>query len=98
MSEHNPDFSPEERELMNAVQCGLEAEAFLKSDFGRDLMKRVDADHRCALEKLVEADPEDSRLIRKLQDDVKIPLRALNYIQEIISFGQYADDTLNPKE
>lgn len=96
--EQRPVFSPEERELMNAVQCGLEAEAFLGSYFGRDLLKRVDEDHKDALQKLVEADPEDPKLIRQLQNEVKIPLRALGYIKEIISFGQCADDTLNTKE
>ena len=87
MSQANAIFDPLTRELMESAATGEAAKLFLQSDLGRHLVARASEDVDDAVEKLIDADPNDSARILALQTDIKVAKQAIVYLNDDISTG-----------
>jgi hypothetical protein len=61
-----------------------QAEWLITSDLGKYLISKSQDEALAAIEEIFEADPEDPKLIRKLQNKKLIPEKALEWIFGII--------------
>lgn len=78
------------RELIQAIDRGLQVEAFLTGPVGRFLALRAERERLDVLEKLAEADPEDAKSIRRLQSRVAVLDCWQDWIAEAIAEGRQA--------
>ena len=90
MSQENAVFDPLIRELMESAATGEAAKLFLQSDLGRHLTARASDDVDEAIEKLIEADPNDSARILALQTEIKVAKQAIIYLTDAIASGDNA--------
>ncbi len=90
MSQENAIFDPLMRELMESAATGEAAKLFLQSDLGRHLTARAADDVDAAIEKLIEADPNDAAQIMALQTEIKVAKQAIIYLTDAISTGDNA--------
>lgn len=87
--------TPEAKELLRQIELGLDAEAFLRTNFGGYLVERLIADRGDALVKLEEVDPDDAQAVRAAQNAAKIPLLVLSAINDCIAEYKIAEERLN---
>lgn len=81
----------DDQALLSAVALGLDAEQFLNSPLGRYLLDRVEAEVDSAYLALKDADPEDSKGIRKLQNRVYRAQAAVSWLLECVQEGRNAE-------
>ena len=80
---------------MQAVRLGIETLRFVEREpVGKYLVERAHMDRIEALEALAEANPEDTKLIRKLQNDSKVTALFLRWLDEAIEAGQVAEQNI----
>lgn len=91
-------FDKEQRALLKVVDLGHQALAFLQSDLGLYLQKRMDEARAAALEELAEADPEDSRAVRRLQNVVYCMDALAFWLKDAVAEGAAAKDQLTRGE
>ena len=72
------------------VAFGLDVEAFMRSPIGRYLTQRANTDRDTAMEALKDADAEDPKAIRKLQNDVRCAGNFLIWLGEAVTEGENA--------
>jgi len=77
----------ERREIVNAIDFGIEVEAFIRSRVGQHLIKRAEGDIADALEALKEVAPEDAPAIRVLQGQIKRAESIQYWMAEAIQEG-----------
>jgi len=86
----NPDANP----VLKTIDFGMEVEAFLQSDIGRYLVKRADGEVEAAVEALKEADPEDAKSIRGLQNTIRVAESIQYWLADAIQSGMNAQAEL----
>ena len=64
----NPDSNP----VLQAIDFGMEVEAFLQSEIGRYVVKRAEAEVEAAVEAFKTADPNEVKTIQGLQNTIKV--------------------------
>lgn len=77
--------------LLAEARIGIEAESFEMSPIGQYVFGRCDIEIMEAQEKLCEADPENPKLIRRLQNDIWVAKRLKTYFSEAIHNGREAE-------
>ena len=90
----NKELNP----LLKAVDLGFQAEAFLRSDIGRYLVSRAEAQIEEAVEVLKEADPEDPKTIRALQNTIAVAESIQYWLADVIQQGENAQQQLHEGE
>ena len=58
--------------LHDAIDFGMEVQSFLQSRIGRYLVKRAEEEVEASVQLLKEADAEDPKAIRELQNKIKV--------------------------
>ena len=77
-------------ELIAEAELGEEARKFLESDLCQCMLGIANQEAQLALEELGEADPEDDKKIRELQNKVKLANSFQQWLDELIDKGQSA--------
>lgn len=83
---------------LRAAKLGIEAERFLHSALGRHLVDRAQDEINDYVDKLVVADPEDTKINRELRNEIKVRESVINWINEVISSGKTAESYLESIE
>ncbi len=86
--------SPEARQLLKEVQLGINTLRFLETDLGGALTERCIADRSSSLEELADADPFDRREICRLQMEIQVPTRIMQYLDDVVQRGEQAERIL----
>lgn len=86
------------RARLRVVALGIDAEQFLRSDLGRHLVERSEEERTDALEALKDADPEDAKAIRKLQNRIAVLDTWQQWIADAITNGQAMEHALVVQE
>lgn len=74
--------------LVKMASLGIEAEAFIRSDLFFAINDIAKERSREAMMKMIDVDPEDSKEIRKLQNEIRIAEMFENFILDIINNGR----------
>lgn len=85
--------------LMQQVQLRVDTEHFITHD--KVGLYLVDRAHECriaALEALADVEPTDVLKITKFQNDARIPLLFLQWLDEAIANGEAAETTISLEE
>ena len=77
----------ERRDIINAIDFGIEVEAFLRSKVGQYLIQRAEGEIADALEALKEIDPDNAPAIRALQGQIKRAESIQYWMAEAIQEG-----------
>lgn len=86
------------RELINQIDFGMQVEAFLGSEVGKYLIGRAEHDVEEATEQLKNADPENPKLIRTLQNKIKCAESIQYWMAEAIQSGHLAQMQLREQD
>lgn len=84
----------EGKELMQKVAIGLDAERFLRTELGGFLVDRLIEHRRVALALLEEVDPDDAKMVRKIQNEAYLPQMILQTINDAIDSYKLAEERL----
>ena len=84
----------EGKELMQRVGIGLDAERFLRTEFGGFLVERLIEQRRVAMALLEEVDPDDAKAVRKIQNEAYLPQMILQTITDAIESYKLAEERL----
>lgn len=74
-----------------AIALGLDVKAFVRTDLGRAFVDRCNTMRQTALEELADADPEDPKAIRRLQNTAQCAGLLLTWLEEIENEGEQAE-------
>ena len=88
----------EPRLLLAHVDIGLAIKQFLQSDVGQYLIGRAAETADEAMQKLKGADPEDAKLIRALQNEIKMADSFAQWITDGKLEGEHAELELHQQE
>lgn len=88
----------EERELLHKVGMSMEAEAFLGSNLGRYIVAQAEAERENAIKTLIEADPDDAKAIRDLQNRIWLADSMQFWLANLILDGKNAMHELQARE
>lgn len=83
---------------LKEAQLGIEAEQFKSTDLGRYLLARAQDDIVVAFKEWQDADPEDAKAIRAIQNKAQVAESFLNWIDEAIFNGKYAEDEIRSND
>ena len=83
---------------MKIARLGLEAQKFLTSNLGRELIQSAEADIERAYQALAIADPEDSGTIRARQFDIAVARYLPHWIDNVIRQGLEAERQIELEE
>lgn len=72
------------------AEIGQQAEMFWDSDIGKYVLDRAKKETDAAVVKYKDVDPEDAKAVRKLQNEVDRPARAITWLRDAIIEGQGA--------
>lgn len=81
-------------ERINAIDFGMEAQAFLQGSIGRYLVRRANEEIEAAVEQLKKVPPENSSEIRTLQNIVSRAESIQFWLAEAIQAGALAEQEL----
>lgn len=90
-------MTTEELELQTA-KLGIEVEAFLHSAVGRYLIERAELEREQAIERLIEADPQDTALQLAIRHDIRVAQSIPDWIHQAIHSGKLATHNLQSME
>ena len=76
--------------LIEQIDFGMEVEAFIKGAIGKYLVARAEDDAAEAMATLKNADPEDPKGIRDLQNRIKVADSVRVWLAEAIQAGHMA--------
>lgn len=91
-------MTTETQDIFNAIDFGMEVQAFISSKVGQYLIKRADADVADALEGLKEVNPSDEREVRSLQTTIKRAESVQYWMAEAIQEGLNAEKLITESE
>jgi hypothetical protein len=86
------ELGQQARELLDQMALGIECQRFLQTKLGAELVRRCTENHDAAMTGLLDADPTNSKEIRRIQNDARIPLMILEFIDNVISSGEFAEE------
>ena len=89
---------PQITELEARVMMGHQAEQFIKSELGRYIVARSEAEEQKAKDELATADPEDQKLIREYQNQIYRARSIREWFAELIVDGREAEMQLDTPE
>lgn len=78
-------------DVASDIELGMDAHAFMKSNIGRYLSARAESERADALEELAQADPDDAKAMRALQNRVKVVDSVMYWLAEAIQAGKNAE-------
>jgi hypothetical protein len=81
-------------ELLAKVELGLDAQAFMRTKLGQYLIGRANEIVEEAVEKLKEADPDDTKAIRDLQNTIRLNESFMYWLADAVTQGQSAEELL----
>lgn len=84
-----------DEELKNQIAIGLDLEAFFDSTAGRKVLERMNDSEELAINQLIDADPEDPKEIRRLQNKIKCSRDFKAGCRELMDIGENAERELN---
>lgn len=84
----------DEESLMSQVRFGIEVESFVNTEIGKYLLSRADMEVESAVEKLKTADPDASKQIRDLQNQIYRAESINRWLAEAVQDGFHAERTL----
>lgn len=84
----------EGKKLLAQVEVGLDAEAFLAGKLGEYILQRVVADRESALSQLEVVDAHNPTEVMKAQNDARVPVLFLQYLNDCIEEGRQAERLL----
>ena len=76
--------------LLAEAELGEEAKRFLESDLGKAVIGMAEQNVELARIRLGEIDPDDNKLIRTLQNEIKLGERFKQYVLELFQNGEQA--------
>lgn len=85
----------EREELTRDIGIGLDVEAFLTTAAGRRLLERFEEAAELAINGLIDADSEDPKEIRRLQNTIKRSRGFKEGLLEMIQVGENAETQLS---
>lgn len=88
----------EGRKLLTMVEIGIDAEAFLAGKLGGEIFNRIMQDREDALNRLEDVDPYDAKAVQAAQNNAKLPIMFLQYLNDCIQEGNQAERVLNELE
>ncbi len=94
MDEQEPDAEVEKADLTairGTIAFGLDAQAFMNSTLGRYLTGRANDEREQALEALKDADADNPKEIRKLQNDARCAENFLIWMAQAVAEGENAE-------
>jgi len=83
---------------METARLGIEAEAFLISSLGRYLFDRAEKEIEAAVERLVDADPEDAKLGREIRNEIYRAESVMEWIINVVNDGRTAHAELRQQD
>lgn len=89
---------PGKNQLLQQIDLGFQAEAFLHSDIGRYLVQRAEGQVEEAVEALKQVDPDDSKCIRGLQNTIHVAESIQYWLVDAINAGLNAQAELHDTE
>lgn len=92
------DLPPEVRLLLAEVELGLDVEQFMQSKVGRYLVGRAMHEADQATEQLKTADPENSKEIRRLQNEIYRSNQVIEWLNEALQAGKNAEEQIHQNE
>ena len=92
----NDIFSDDQ--LFSLARAGIEAESFLRTSLGKDIIETAEIEVRRARDALEKVDPDDPGAVRRAQFAVAVPRRALEWLLGIVEMGAEAHRQLRDKE
>lgn len=87
-------YAAQADELDRVARLGIDMEAFEASLAGKYILAQADREAAAAAQQLVDADPNDARLIARLQGDVKRATGLRLWIKTAIDRGRQAHQQL----
>ena len=90
--------TPEQRLLLANVDIGLAIRQFLESEVGQYLTGRALEASEDAMDKLKVADPEDAKLVRKLQNEIMMADKFAQWLHDGKLSGEHAEHELHQQE
>ena len=88
----------EGRKLLTMVEIGIDAEVFLAGKLGGEIFNRIMQDREDALNRLEDVDPYDAKAVQAAQNNAKLPIMFLQYLNDCIQEGNQAERVLNELE
>lgn len=88
----------DENQLLGVAKLGVEAEAFMRSPLGVEMLKQADMEIAEATAKLVDADPDDRKSNRDLRNTIKVAGMFGQWLRDTAVIGQHAVDQLREIE
>ena len=87
-----------DNQLLDIAKLGVEAEAFMRSPLGKEMLKQADMEIAEATAKLVDADPEDVKSNRDLRNTITMAKMFGQWLRDTAAIGQHAADQLRDIE
>lgn len=81
-------------DLINVARIGIDAEAFSKSDIGKFLIGKAQAEIDAEMDALVDADPADVKLNTDIRNRIHVARMFLTWLDEAIQVGRHAHESL----
>lgn len=81
-------------DLLGVARTGIDAEAFSKSDIGKFLIAKAQAEIEAATEDLIDADPSDWKANQDIRNKIHVARMFLVWLDEAIQVGRHAHDQL----
>lgn len=81
-------------DLINVARIGIDAEAFSKSDVGRFMIGKAQAEIDAAVNDLIEADPGDWKANNDIRNRIHVARMFLTWLDEAVMVGHHAHEQL----
>jgi len=80
-------YSTEIETALASIRQGTDARAFFDSSIGRYLLQKATEIEVTAFRAFCDADPEDAKAIRKIQEDQRVPKLVFAWLEDAINAG-----------
>jgi hypothetical protein len=81
-------------DLINIARIGIDAEAFAKSDIGKFLIGKAQAEIDAATAELIDADPADAKANTEIRNKIHVARMFLVWLDEAIQIIRHAPEQL----
>lgn len=88
----------EENQLRASAILGADAEAFMRSPLGNEMLKQADKEIAEATAALVAADPDDIKANRDLRNTITVAKMFGQWLRDTAVIGQNAADQLRDRD
>lgn len=81
-------------DLLSVARTGIDAEAFARSDIGKFLIGKAQAEIDAATSELIDADPANYQINREIRNKIHVARMFLVWLSEAIEVGRHAHDQI----